>query len=160
MNQSMRTGKVKKMMMESRSDMKKCFKCGEIKPISEFYKHSKMGDGHLGKCKSCCKKDVSANYRKNRDHYQEYEAARGKTKSRIENKLVYTKTHRAKYPERYIARCAVNNAVRDGRLKKTPCEVCGSEDAEAHHEDYSRPLDVVWLCRKHHVLLHGKVPFE
>lgn len=48
-------------------------------------------------------------------------------------------------------------AVRDGRLTKKPCEVCGTEEkVEAHHEDYSKPLDVMWLCFKHHRERHGQ----
>jgi len=36
-----------------------------------------------------------------------------------------------------------------------PCEICGCEKSEAHHDDYSRPLDVRWLCRVHHLMHHG-----
>lgn len=43
----------------------------------------------------------------------------------------------------------VNNAIRDGKIARQPCEVCGRK-AQAHHEDYSKPLDVRWLCFQHH----------
>lgn len=59
--------------------------------------------------------------------------------------------HRAKNPLKYKARTAVGNAVRDGRLIKGPCEVCGTtKRVQAHHHDYSKPLDVRWLCFQHH----------
>ena len=45
--------------------MKVCFKCGTEKPLTEFYKHPTMGDGHLNKCKSCAKSDVKGNYAEN-----------------------------------------------------------------------------------------------
>lgn len=53
------------------------------------------------------------------------------------------------------ASAAVYRAVKRGDLTALPCEICGSK-AEAHHEDYSRPLDVQWLCRKHHAISHRK----
>jgi hypothetical protein len=48
----------------------------------------------------------------------------------------------------------VKYAVKTGKLIKTPCQVCGELKVEGHHPDYSRPLDVVWLCRKHHNEIH------
>lgn len=60
--------------------------------------------------------------------------------------------------EKYKARTAVSNALRDGRLIKQPCEHCGAtEKVQAHHNDYSKPLDVEWLCFKcHREHAHGQ----
>lgn len=58
-------------------------------------------------------------------------------------------------PEKRRAHIAVGNAIRDGRLVRQPCEVAGCGDiAQAHHDDYSRPLDVRWLCASHHAAHH------
>jgi len=59
-------------------------------------------------------------------------------------------------PEKRQASIAVNNAVRGGRLKKEPCEVCGSPESQGHHDDYSKPLVVRWLCTAHHAEHHVK----
>ena len=56
--------------------------------------------------------------------------------------------------EKIRARSAINHEIRVGRVERQPCEVCGSSWAEAHHEDYTRPLDVRWLCRPHHLAWH------
>lgn len=66
----------------------------------------------------------------------------------------YKKIQMERYPEKIRAREIVYNAVRSGKLHRQPCSVCGEQDTEAHHEDYRKPLDVVWLCRKHHRELH------
>jgi len=60
------------------------------------------------------------------------------------------KRARLKYPDRAKARDAVNYQIRTGRLKRLPCEVCGAERTQAHHDDYSKPLEVKWLCMLHH----------
>ena len=56
--------------------MKKCFKCGAEKPLTEFYKHPKMADGRVNKCKECNKKDVRENRAAKVDYYRGYDAMR------------------------------------------------------------------------------------
>jgi hypothetical protein len=137
--------------------VKTCFKCRTPKPIAEFYRHPRMADGHLGKCKDCTKKDVRENRLARVDYYKQFEAIRSRNPDRKAKAYSYGAASRRRHPDRYSARNAVNNAVRDGRLTRLPCEVCGETDGvEAHHEDYSRPLVVRWLCFAHHRETHGQ----
>jgi hypothetical protein len=53
------------------------------------------------------------------------------------------------------AHALVSHAIRKGLLVRQPCEVCGFGPAQAHHEDYDKPLDVWWLCLDHHRDLHA-----
>lgn len=132
--------------------MKKCFKCGEEKPFSQFYKHGQMSDGHLGKCKVCTKIDVKNHREVNIDRIREYDRLRG-------NRLPdgYQEEYRRKYPRKYKAKSMVGNAIRDGKLFKEPCEACGSKNhIHAHHDDYAKPLNVRWLCAAHHRQWHCK----
>lgn len=53
---------------------------------------------------------------------------------------------------------AVSSAIASGKLTRQPCVKCSTtRGVEAHHEDYSKPLDVVWLCRHHHRLRHAEM---
>jgi ribosomal protein S27AE len=140
--------------------MKECFKCNQVKPLSEFYAHPQMADGHLNKCKECNKADVRQNYVAKRLAYAAYYQAREQTARRKEQVRRYAENSRKLSPEKYAAHTAVGNAVLDGRLKRQPCEVCGAEKVEAHHDDYSKPLDVRWLCFKHHREVHGQKVLE
>lgn len=59
-------------------------------------------------------------------------------------------------PGREHVRRVVAQARRDGTLRPGPCQDCGKEgDVEGHHEDYSKPLDVIWLCPSCHGARHG-----
>lgn len=57
-------------------------------------------------------------------------------------------------PEVHAAHDAVETALRNGSLVRQPCELCGAERVDAHHDDYSQPLQVRWLCRGHHLAHH------
>jgi DNA-binding XRE family transcriptional regulator len=65
---------------------------------------------------------------------------------------------RVKTPEAILARSAVARALRRGDFHRLPCEVCGSPKSHAHHEDYSKPLEVRWLCEEHHIAAHREYP--
>lgn len=71
-----------------------------------------------------------------------------KVKERVSNAV---KNWRLKNPEKAIAHRKVFVALRNGTLIKTPC-FCDEKKVEAHHEDYSKPLEVEWLCKIHHML--------
>lgn len=137
--------------------MKQCFKCREVKDLSNFYKHSGMGDGHLNKCKTCAKKDVAKNRLDKIEYYRDYDNQRSKLPHRKELRNRVNEEYVSKYPERKKAVVAVNNAVRDGRLFKKPCEHCGAERVTGHHPDYSKPLEVVWLCQPCHKKEHKRI---
>lgn len=144
--------------------LKQCFKCKEWKPLSEFYKHSQMADGHLNKCKECTKLDTKHNRQNNIDYYRAYDRKRGNRQtpeySRKYNKQRRgkTKAYKEKHPHKRKAHIIVGNAMRDGKLQQPEqCEQCGKVGSvQAHHEDYSKPLDVVWLCSACHGLRHRK----
>ena len=53
------------------------------------------------------------------------------------------------------ARNAVGRALKAGKITREPCDECRSLLSEAHHEDYGKPLEIVWLCRKCHEERHG-----
>lgn len=136
--------------------MKQCFKCKETKPLEEFYKHKEMADGHLNKCKACTCSDVRKHRREN-DSVREYD--RRRYHENVERRMqtaLNTKIWERNNPEGYKAHYILSNAIRDGRIKKQNCEICNSDKVHGHHEDYSKPLEVRWLCALHHHRLHAE----
>ncbi len=130
--------------------MKICRECKTEKSIGSFYRHPAMRDGHLNKCIDCIKDRVRCYRLKNIERIRKYDRGRGNRQS-----VGYLKEYRHKYPLKYKAVLMVNNAIRDNKLFKEPCEVCGSKKRiHAHHDDYSKPLNVRWLCASHHRQWH------
>lgn len=125
---------------------KECRGCGEEKQMREFYEHPQMGDGHLNFCKECVLERVREHRAKNIDRIRAYDRARG---------------WRPGPREKIAARRAVRDAIARGDLKVKPCERCSyGVGVQAHHEDYSKPLDVTWLCRRCHGERHREINEE
>lgn len=136
---------------------KPCFKCGKTLPLTEFYKHPAMGDGHLGKCKECTKKDVSENRLKNIDNIREYDRNRAKLPHRKQLAREINKVWMAEDKRRTKCHNALRRAVLNGVITRIPCEVCGDKKSHAHHDDYDKPIDVRWLCAAHHSARHQQL---
>lgn len=73
----------------------------------------------------------------------------------------YMRLNRSKHSEltpiqkkKANCRSYLNVYIKRGKITKLPCQICGAS-AEAHHEDYDKPLEVIWLCRLHHLELHN-----
>lgn len=153
--------------------MKRCRKCLEEKSDAEFSKCSTKKDGLWIYCRTCdnlrnrnwyatpegmaASKQKVSNYRKteagilqNRNACKRYKNS-DRGRAWLANSI---KTKR----EEYRARWRVKSALKSGLLNKKPCEICGkSHTVHAHHEDYSRPLNVVWLCSFHHKQRHRQL---
>lgn len=136
---------------------KECFKCNIVKPITEFYKHSMMADGHLNKCKECAKSDVSKHRNQNIEKIRAYDRQRGKIPERIKTNQEVTKVWRSEDVRRQRAHNAVSRAIKAGALLRSPCIRCGEKKSVAHHEDYDKPLEVMWLCQPCHKQRHKEL---
>lgn len=120
--------------------MKICRICKEEKPLTAFVKYTKMPDGLETRCRECNRTRI----RKIRDKNPGYNSKHAK-KFRLQN------------PEKRKAHRAIEQAIRSGAILRMPCVVCGDPKSESHHEDYSRQLDVIWFCRRHHAEHHEKL---
>lgn len=141
-----------------------CKQCNTTKAVTDFYASNK------NRCKECVKERVRAHRQENLERVRAYDRMRGSMPHRIAARATYQQTnqgklalvrarmaYKARKPERRAAHVALGNAVRDGRVIPWPVcavpECCGKP--QGHHPDYSRPLDVVWLCAKHHREAHA-----
>ena len=154
---------------------KVCFKCSKRKRLESFYRHPQMKDGSLNKCKSCAREDVRSNRRDRRDYYIGYDrerythsperraacsaASKRSAERNPERRAAANEKYRRAHLDKVRAHSAVGRAVRSGKLRKPKrCSECGRSGLvlHAHHTDYTRPLDVIWLCAEDHNKLHRK----
>lgn len=139
----------------------RCKVCGKTRPEVDFY----------AKVNRLCKEHVKAAARAWRNENIERARANDRKRRTLPHRMAakseYQKSsrglathrnriirYREKYPERAAAVRTANNAIRDRRLIRQPCEKCGASKSQAHHDDYSKPLEVRWLCVSCHAGHH------
>ncbi|KKL47965.1 hypothetical protein LCGC14_2330250 [marine sediment metagenome] len=135
--------------------MKPCSKCKMEKDRSKFWRDSSCEDGLCRQCKSCMKKyQQSDDCKKANQKYKENNPNRiAKTRQISDRK------YRQNHPEKKKARNKISHAPRDGTIKRpSQCESCFEEGpVEGHHEDYSKQLEVIWLCKGCHMKRHREI---
>lgn len=139
---------------------KVCFKCHRELPITEFYRHIFMADGHLGKCKECTRRDVTEHRNANIEKVRLYDRERSRRPGR---KAQYKRKDYMKRksvgPDYDRAHNAIARAVSSGLITRpATCSRCPSTDRiQAHHDDHSKPLEVMWLCPMCHANRHKEL---
>lgn len=146
-----------------------CRVCNCEKDESEFYKSNK----HV--CKECIRERVKANRTRKIEYYREYDRKRGSSPERIQKRREYKerlrledpekydkifngirKNFREKYPEKVKANGIIDDMLRYGKLERPDkCSICGVMcKPQAHHPDYSKPKEIIWVCVKCHSKIH------
>ena len=133
---------------------KTCTKCGITKKLEDFYKSPDKIFKRENECKECKKRYQAKRHLITYDPIKQRQISIIKIKS---GKAEESRKRLAKkYPEKFKARRRFIYAVKTGKIIRQSCERCGEKNAQGHHPDYSKPLEVMWLCRKHHMELHRK----
>ena len=142
----------------------KCILCTITKPLTEFYRHPKMANGYLGRCKECHKNEIN---RKRLGNIEEYrlrskmsnrKTCAGLTQQEKDVKNAKSRAWRA-INGRGRAHSKVDYALRCGEMvRPSKCDWCDStQPIKGHHDDYSKPLEVMWLCSICHAKRHKEL---
>ncbi len=130
-----------------------CFGCKTVLAISEFYSTPSQKRGYSTLCKSCTKNRNKIKNKEFKERLKSTEHGRErlrKLRSSSFRNIMADPDRRTKL----YARLTLQRAVKVGKIIRKPCEVCGKHETEGHHSDYSKPFDVIWLCRVHHQKAH------
>lgn len=123
-----------------------CSKCGSL---------SQFKDGHNPRqgywCKKCRSIAAVNSSKKHRETKRKNNNSWHRRNSG--NRAAATARWRANNQEKYAAHIAVQSAIRNGSIIPSHCEECGAK-AHAHHDDYTKPLSIIWLCHTHHMERH------
>lgn len=123
---------------------KRCAKCGISKDVTLFHHNKNTFDGLYPWCKVCSNENRKKVYWEKEKQNPTYR----------DRKRQHEIASVARHPEKRKAR----QLAKDAGLRKDNCERCDADtDLHMHHEDYSKPLEVITLCRTCHETAHHGV---
>ena len=134
------------------ADMKECQSCFVWQPLSEFYSHPLTKDGYASRCKVCARQWARDRYKITKSARQLYEKSRSNAPNRVAKRKQWLQDN----PHKKKAQDTAKYALCTGKIIKTLCEICGNKKVQAHHDDYSKPLKVRWLCSPCHQQFHAE----
>ena len=131
--------------------LKKCPCCNQSKEIKRFHRCSTRCDGLAVYCKKCRSQKMKAS----REYHRKYNAWRYNNDPEFRKRKIATNNKYQEYNKlKNQARWTVKNALKNKTLLKKPCMICKKNRVEAHHIDYKKPLEIIWLCSLHHKQIH------
>ena len=144
-------------------ETKWCFWCDKRKDVNEFNMDRWSEDGYSAKCKLCVK-EYSKKYRVlNRERLREYAKSSKyrKTERGRATRQKAVERYRKKNPLKFKVYSAVSYEIKNGRMERGECEFCDTNNkTHGHHEEYNKPLDVIWLCPACHKKWHRALKFS
>jgi hypothetical protein len=143
-------------VIEPSAITKRCWKCSSEKPMDEFYRNQSRVDGRQTTCKSC---HLEVNRQFSRRHP---ETRRASLKRQYAREVERDGRRPSKSVPEFKKRAhrRVYDAIKRGHIiKPSNCAACGAADSpiHGHHEDYTKPLEVMWLCARCHGALHAGI---
>lgn len=139
------------VMTEIEVTTRKCFVCGEEKPLEEFRKNRSKPLGYEYMCK-ICRRDYERAFNLLPSRIKKVEEYR-QDAGAIERNRERSRQAYIDNPEATRARAMIAKLISDGIIERLDCQLCGKEKTDGHHPDYSKPLEVIWLCRSHHWIM-------
>ncbi len=132
--------------------------CGHCKIEKDLEDFPRSKSRYLGRGYWCtvCRRQYDREHDKKPERK---EASRQYQKSE-QGRLTINKRLRLDYRQnkhKYTAKRLVEEKIRNGTMIKTPCIKCGDKRSLGHHPDYAKPLEVIWLCQKHHSEVHREL---